>query len=180
MENENFNNQLQRAVYHANPEKTSQDQILSKQEVLRLRELVGKDVLKQLDINSIQNILVSNEIKMTNFTDREKYIIGKYFIWVSEYAKRYTKSISAKEFYTKYDGKLTERTKEARLEIEKDYANTYKLLVHVYCYLIRSPLSVKGALINRFTTNRQEIQYSGQLPGQPAAGQPNTQWRQSV
>lgn len=177
MDSTNFNQQLQQAVYNSNPEKTSQDQILSKQEVLRLRELVGKDSLNQSDINTIQNILVSNEIKMTNFNDREKYVIGKYFIWVSEYAKRFSKALSAKQFYEKYDGKLTQRTREARQEIEKDYSNTYKLLVHVYCYLIRSPLSVKGALINRFTTNSQEIKYSGQLPGQPQT-QPGTQWRQ--
>lgn len=170
----NFQNNLQSAVFTPNYEKTTQDQILSKEEVLKLRELIGHDTLSLKDINTIQNILVSNEIKMTNFSDREKYVIGKYFIWVSEYAKRYCKALSAKDFYSKYKGVLSSKTREVRVEIEKDYSNTYKLLVNTYCYLIRSPLSVKGALVNRFTTNSQEITYSG-VP--PSVAPPQTQWR---
>ena len=173
MDSNNFQQELQQAVYTPSLERTGQDQILSKEEVIRLREIVSKDFLNLADINAIQNILVSNEIKMTNFTDREKYVIGKYFIWVSEYAKRYSKALSAKQFYEKYKGKTTDRTKEARREIEKDYASQYKALVHTYCYLIRSPLSVKGALVNRFTSTRQELVYSGQVPNQQT---PATTW----
>jgi hypothetical protein len=174
MDSSNLQQQIQNAVYSANYERTTQDQVLSKEEVLTLRNLLGKDYLNLKDINTIQNILVSNEIKMTNFNDHEKYIIGKYFVWVSEYAKRYSKSLSAMTFYQQYTGKLTTKTMESRQEIEKEYAGTYKLLVNTYCYLIRSPLSVKGALVNRFTTNTQEIKYSGQTPG---VVPPQTQWR---
>jgi len=174
MQSNDFQKELQQSIYSNASEKTSQDQVLSREEVMNLRSLISKEFLCSDDINSIQNILVSNEIKMTNFTDREKYVIGKYFVWVSEYAKRYIKALSANYFYSKYTGKLTDNTKNGRKEIEKDYSSTYRLLVHTYCYLIRSPLSVKGALVNRFTTNTQEINYSGLAQNNPV---PQTQWR---
>lgn len=167
--------QLQKAIYTGNLERTNFDKVLSKHEMFRLREIMSKESLTIIDISEIQNILVSTEAKLTNFDDWDRYVIGKYFIWVCEYAKRYSKALRAKVFYAKIWDSLNDRTKELRAEIEKEYTETYKLLVHVYCYLIRTPLSVEGALVDRLTIDRKEIEYTGntQVPAQV----PQQQWR---
>lgn len=172
----NFESTLRQAVFNNGYEKTNYDKTLSKDEVFRLREIVRKEVFNIADIQECQNILVSTEVKLTNFDDWDRYIVGKYYIWLSEFAKRYSKSLRAKKFYDEITSELSDRTKKARIEIEKEYAETYKLMVHVYCYLIRSPLSIGGTLINRFTTQRQEIEYKGSLPIQPAP-QAQQVWR---
>lgn len=50
-----------------------------------------------------------------------------------------------------------------RIDIEKDYAGTFKQAVHTYCFLARSPLSIGGSLIDRLTSDKKEMKYSGQV-----------------
>lgn len=166
---------LQQAIYSGNMERTNFDKILSKGEMFRLREIVSKEFLTIKDISEVQNILVSTEAKLTNFDDWDRYVIGKYYIWVCEYAKRYSKSLRAEVFYEKIWDNLNDRTKSLRAEISKEYAETYKLLVHVFCYLIRTPLSIQGAAFERLTTERKEIEYSG--GNQVQTQNPEQNWR---
>ena len=174
MKNNTFNGfeqSLGNATFSNEQEKTRYDKLLSQQEVLRLRELISQDVLRINDISEIMNILVSTEIKLTNLNENDRYVLGKYLIWVNEYGKRYTKSLRAEELINKAY-QLTERSQELRKEIKKEYAETFRALVHSYCYLARSPLSIEGQLIGRLTRDTQEITYKG-LP--TPTGQPNPQ-----
>lgn len=175
MQNKNtFNNYeqtLATGTFSNEGEKTRYDKLLSQKEIDRLRQLISQETLNVNDISEILNILVSTELKLTNFNENDRYVLGKYLIWVAEYGKRYTKAIRAEELIGKKIN-LTERSKDLRKEISKEYSESFRNLVHTYCYLSRSPLSIEGQLIGRLTKDSQEITYKG-LP--TSTGQPNPQ-----
>ena len=156
-----YENQLSNATFARDFEKTKYDKLLAQSEMQRLRELVSKELFDINDISEIMNILVSTEVKLTNFNENDRYILGKYLIWVTEYAKRYSTAIRAKDQYQKIWVTLSKRHKETRIEIEKLYAETFKQAVHCYCFLARSPLSIGGSLVKTMTTDRSEMEYKG-------------------
>jgi len=156
-----YENQLSNATFARDYEKTKYDKLLAQSEMQRLRELVSKELFDINDIGEIMNILVSTEIKLTNFNENDRYVLGKYLLWVTEYAKRYATAIRAKDQYQKMWTKLSKRHRELRIEIEKSYAENFKQAIHAYCFLARSPLSISGALIKTMTTDRSEMEYKG-------------------
>lgn len=169
-----YEDAMRQAAYNNDFERTKHDKLLSREEVMRLRELMKKDIHTTDDIQEIMNIAVSTEIKLTRFSDWDRYVLGKYLIWVGEYAKRYSKALRAKKYYEKHWDSLTARTKELRKEIEKDYAEQFKQCVHAYFFLARSPLSLEGGLIDAFTTDRKDFNYT--LPPAPPNGTPQQNW----
>jgi len=171
--NNSFEGKLNNAVFSNEYEKTRYDKLLAQSEMQRLRELVSQDNLTINNINEILNILVSTEVKLTNFNDNDRYVLGKFLLWVSEYGKRYAKSIRAQAQFIKMWGTMTKRHRELRKQIEVEYSETFKQAVHAYCFLGRSPLSVGGSLIKTMTTDRSEMEYKGSnVPSQqPQTGQ---------
>ena len=174
-----FEKQLGQATFGEGGEKTKMNQILSQLEIDRLRELVTKDLLEVNEVDEILNILVSTELKLTNFNENDRYILGKYLLWVSEYGKRYSRAIRTRDYYKAQWTFLTPRTKSMRIDIEKDYAGTFKQAVHTYCFLARSPLSIGGTLIDRLTSSneKRDVRYSGVPMQIPQPGQSNNYLR---
>lgn len=169
-----FEKQLGQATFGDSSEKTKMNQILSQNEIDRLREIITKDLLEVDEVDEVINILVSTELKLTNFNENDRYILGKYLLWVSEYGKRYSRAIRTRDYYRAHGDNLTLRTKSMRIDIEKDYAGTFKQAIHTYCFLARSPLSIGGSLIDRLTSSndKREIKYSGSPMQIPTPGQP--------
>jgi len=166
-----FEGQLGKATFNDGGEKTRMDKVLSQSEVDRLREIITKDLFEVEEVDEIMNILVSTELKLTNFNENDRYILGKYLLWVSEYGKRYSRAIRTRDYYKRQWTFLTERTRNMRIDIEKDYAGTFKQAVHTYCFLARSPLSIGGSLIDRLTSDKREMKYSGSPMQIPQPGQ---------
>jgi hypothetical protein len=156
-----YEQQISNVAFARDFEKTKYDKLLAQSEMQRLRELVSKELFDINDISEIMNILVSTEVKLTNFNENDRYVLGKYLIWVTEYAKRYSTAIRAKDQYQKMWSTLSKRHKELRIEIEKLYAETFKQSIHCYCFLARSPLSIGGSLVKTMTTDRSEMEYKG-------------------
>lgn len=167
-----FEQRLNQATFGSDYEKTRYDKLLSQSEMQRLREIVSNETLGINEISEVINILVSTEVKLTNFNDNDRYVLGKYLIWVSEYGKRYAKSIRAKEEIIKNWGNMSDRHKKIRNQIEIDYAEAFKQAVHTYCFLARSPLSIGGSLIEKLTVDRSEMEYRG-VPVPNAQPQPH-------
>jgi hypothetical protein len=63
--------------------------------------------------------------------------------------------------------KLPDNVITVRAEIQKDYASTYKELVNVYLFGVRSPLSSGGNLVKLLGTERKEVMYEGNLSPVP-------------
>jgi len=168
---QSFEAKLNQATFGSDYEKTRFDKLLSQSEMQRLRELVSNETLEINSISEIVNILVSTEVKLTNFNDNDRYVLGKYLIWVSEYGKRYAKSIRAKEEILLNWKNMSVRHKKIRQQIEIDYAEAFKQAVHTYCFLARSPLSIGGSLIEKMTIDRSEMEYKG-IPVPQAQAQP--------
>lgn len=176
MENEqqSFESRVGQAIFNADNERTRYDKLLSQSEITRLREIMKKDSLTVSEISEVMNIAVSTEIKLTNFNDNDRYVLGKYLIWIGEYAKRFSKALRASEYYEAFGDRLSSRTIELRKEILKDYTEQFKQNMHAYFYLARSPLSLEGSLIDSLTMDRKEVQYN-QIPQLPTT-QPSQGW----
>jgi hypothetical protein len=169
-----FEQTLGSSTFNENNERSRYDKLLSQSEMTRLREIMKKESISIEEISEVMNIAVSTEIKLTNFNENDRYYLGKYLIWIGEYAKRFSKALRANEYYKEFQDKLSPRTKELRLEIIKDYTEQFKNNMHSYFFLARSPLSLEGTLIDSLTRDKKEVQYN-QLPGLPMQ-QPKTSW----
>lgn len=168
-----FEQGIERTMYNAEYERTRYDKLLTREEIMRLREILKKEQLTTDDISEVLNIAVSTEVKLTRLNDWDRYLLGKYLIWLGEYGKRYSKALRAKEYYAKNWSILTNRTKEMRNEIEKDYGGQFKQCAHAYFYLARSPLSIEGGMVDALTTDQKDIRYSGlpsNTPNMPQQG----------
>jgi hypothetical protein len=163
-----------RAVFNADNERTRYDKLLTQSEMTRAREILKKEAISIEEISEIMNIAVSTETKLSNFDDNDRYIMGKYLIWIGEYAKRFSKALRANEYYAKFENRLTSRTLELRKEIIKDYTEQFKQNMHAYFYLIHSTLSLEGTLIDSLTMDRKEVQYN-QIPSIPQQN-PTQSW----
>jgi hypothetical protein len=162
------------AMYKNNEEKTRYDKILALSEITKIRDIMKKEEIGIEEVSEIMNIATAVETKLTNINQHERYILGKYLIWIGEYSKRFSKALRANQYYAAYWTKLTPRTQELRKEIIKDYTEQFKQNMHAYFFLLHSPLSINGALVDSLTMDKKEIQYN-QLPVMPTQ-QAAQQW----
>lgn len=81
------NRSLQNQLFSKNSEKTWTDKILARQDVDHLRDLVKKENLTRSELLEMLYMLSSVESKLHNYTDYERYIMIKFFIWIRELIK---------------------------------------------------------------------------------------------
>lgn len=163
---QSFESGITGGMISSDSERTRYDKLLSKEEMFRLRELIMQEKFTLKEVNEIMNLANSAETKMTRLDEYERKMIGKYLnIWLGNFVKRYGKTLIASEHYKKIWDKLTERQKNMRIDIEKSMTEQFKQSIHSYFYAIRTPLSLEGTFIDSLSKNRQELEYSGVVPG---------------
>jgi hypothetical protein len=189
-----FREAMEKAMFKTESEKTRFDKLMGREEMLRLKQLFSKPILELEDVNEVQNIMVSSDIKLTDFQQNERYINHKYYIAIGMYVSRYCNAIRADRQYQEMAStkpepdsieepeketnrffpknkkkalKLPDNVITVRAEIQKDYASTYKELVNVYLFGVRSPLSSGGNLVKLLGTERKEVMYEGNLSPVP-------------
>lgn len=161
----NFEQGITGGMIQGDAEKTRYDKLVSKEEMMRLRELIMQEKFTLKEVNEIMNLANSGETKMTRLDEYERKILGKYLnIWLGNFVKRYGKVLIASGYYKENWDKLTERQKNMRTDIEKSMTEQFKQSIHSYFYAMRTPLSLEGTLIDSLSKNRQEVEYSG-IPG---------------
>lgn len=135
------------------------DKLLGKDIGRRLQQLIKKDLTRD-DLLELLYLLTSDELKLANLSEYDRYILGKYFTWVRDLVK-------LGEFY--YDLLETDDIKDKKvkevLRTTKDMVlHNIKFSVDIYLYLLRSTLGVEAFAFDSMSKSRYEYEYGGATP----------------
>lgn len=149
-------------IFRGSPEKTFIDKLLAKEEVAKIRDFLRKENLTRSDIREILNLMAGAESKLYNFSDWDRYVVLKFFVWLREF-------VAILELLYDYE----EKTKDENLDEETKilFKNSKKLMMHsltsmidLYLNIARTSLSQGGSAFFEAFKQRFEIDYKN-APG---------------
>lgn len=82
-----FEKKIQESLFNPQTEKTYIDKVLARQDVEAIRALVKKPKLVREEVLEILYLLTSVESKLLNFSEWDRYVQLKFFVWIREHAK---------------------------------------------------------------------------------------------
>lgn len=165
-----FEQALERNIFSSQQEKTFIDKLLAREDVDALRQLIKKPSLKRSELLEILYLISGVEAKLLNYSEWDRYVILKFFVWIREFVK------VGEMFYdytddrqTRIEGGLvgdpvTEQLiKNNRRMIE----HNIKFLLDLYLNIGRTSLSLGATGFLEILKNKYEISY----PDAPATAQ---------
>lgn len=177
-----FEEQLQKSIFSGQQERTFIDKVLAKDDVNRLRDLIRTPELKRKEILEILYLISGTESKLLNYSDWDRYIILKFFVWIREFVKileilfdyedwlaeqektcsQCKKQIKDPDCQCKDSHptlKTTDRTKQLLKNNKLLLQHNAKFLVELYLNIARTSMSVGGAGFSELLKNKFEIFY---------------------
>lgn len=174
-----FEEAIQKSMFSHDPEKTYTDKILARKEADRLKELATKEKLTRSDLLELLYLCSSIEIKLVNFGAWERYVNGKFFVWIREFVKIAEMMYDYRERVDSdvKSGKLVLRTRTERLleNNERLIEHNIKFLVDLYLNLMRSTLSLGATGFMEILKNKFELSYP-QMANQPPGEDRASKW----
>lgn len=150
---------IARKMMEGTTEKTFIDKILGKADTDRLRELVQKDPLARKDMLEILYLLGGTESKLVNYSEWDRYIILKFFVWVREFVKICELMYDYQDEIDKGNIKLSARAAKILDNNERLMQHNAKFLIDLYLNMSRTTLSIGGMGILELLKNKFEISY---------------------
>jgi hypothetical protein len=160
----NVEQSLGAAVMGGQDERTFTDKLLARAEANKLRKIIRKPKLSREDLLEILDIVAGVETKLVNYSDWERYVMCKYFVWIREVAKLVEMLIDYKERVDKKKGNAATVSKTGKVMLENALANmqhNIKFLVDLFLMLQRTTLSKNAMAFSKFLETKYEINYSG-------------------
>lgn len=183
-----FEEKVKQSLFSPQTEKTYIDKILARQDVESIRSLIKKSKLTRQEINELLYLLTSVESKLLNYSEWDRYVILKFFVWIRETAKvtellfdyqddlltRETTCIKCKKRHPKLKLQsditckckkfkpvriLTDRTKQHIYNNERLIEHNTKFLVDLYLNIGRTSLSLGATGIMELLKNKYELYY---------------------
>lgn len=154
---------LQNALFRQDNEKTFIDKILAKNEVDELRELIKKPRLTRSEMLEALYLVSGTEAKLLNYSEWDRYVILKFFVWLREFAKilelffDYREELEKKNKAGKFE--LTPRFIRALDNNERLLEHNVKFLLDLYLNIGRTSLSVGATGFMELLTNKFEMAY---------------------
>ena len=119
-----------------------------------------KDKLTYEDINQLLYLLTSDEAKLLNLKEYDRYILGKFYTWIREFVKILEEIYKLKQQLK--EGKLVDKeTEESLQKTEQIMIHNVKFLVDVFLFLSRSSLSINAKAFVEFLKQKFEYEYKG-------------------
>lgn len=140
-------------------ERTFIDKILGKQDTDRLKELIQKDPLKRNELLEILYLLGATESKLVNYSEWDRYIMLKFFVWVREFVKICEIMYDYRDEINKGNVVLSPRASKLLFINERLMQHNAKFLIDLYLNMSRTTLSVGGMGILELLKNKFEISY---------------------
>lgn len=155
---------LEKEVFSSkgNDDKSFSDKLLGNKSIDEIGELMNKEKLDRKDILRLLYLLTGVEIKISNLSEYDRYLLGKYFTWIREIAK-------LNEFFYEYMDSLKVNKfkpsnkkiiKEGMNNIKSIFAHNVKFMADIYLYLLRSTLGVGAYGFETLSKNRYEHEYN--------------------
>lgn len=146
-------------------EKSHTDKLLARGEVAQVQNIIKKEDLTRSELLELLYLLSSSEIKLANFGDWDRYLLGKFLTWIRDFVSIAEILYDYREHYHPKEGeekKLSEKEKRIDKLMEnnrKMMLHNIKFLVDIYLYLSRSTLSLTMAGFQTLSTQRYEYAY---------------------
>lgn len=168
---QNWENRLNNLLYNRDTEKTFIDKVLDRQDFERLKELTQKDELTRSNLLEILYLLVAVAPKLVNYSEWDRYLIGKYISWLRDFVTKteilldYMNLIEKGEFSQKdingVEQGITTKSKTYKIleKIRKYDEHNIKFLVDIALYLSSSTLGVGATAFDTLTKSRFEYFY---------------------
>lgn len=155
---------LNEAVFNSNKEKTFIDKLLAKEDLQRIRELMQKTPLNRSEMLELLFMLSGASAKLQNYSQWERYVILKFFVWVREFAKiaeilfDYKEQLDAEEAAGRIH--LTKHAKQMIQNNISQIEHNTKFLVDLYLNISHTSLSLGGSGFMELLKNRFEMSYT--------------------
>jgi hypothetical protein len=190
-----FESEIAKKMFSNTTEKTFIDKVLSKEDGERIRDLIKKPHLNRSEILEILYMLGSQESKLMNYSDNDRYVILKFFVWIREFVKitellfdfrddlmikDSTCSVCKKMFKEWVDtndkckcsepkplSSLTPRARKLLFNVERHIEHITKFLVDLYLTICRTTMSLGATAFMELTRNKYELQYRGDISQRP-------------
>jgi hypothetical protein len=155
-------------------ERTKDDKVLGLDNIDQVFKLIKKEVLTKEDILGILHLLNSSEIKLVNLTSQyERYLIGKYKVWMTEIVRLLLNLYEYNDYCKKRGIVINERSQIYCDQNIQKMTHIMRSMIDLYCYVIRSSLSVEGFLVKKMieqkisvdTNNKQELTTKSEQKG---------------
>ena len=143
-------------------ERTYIDKLLAKEDVKEMStELLAKKIFERKDVNKLQYLLNSSELKLGNLGETQRYVHNKYYCWIEEAMSIYCMYID----YMESDAykKMSEEEKKIYEDLLGILTGVLKQFAFLYMHLARSSLSLGGWAIGKMLENKMEYIYDQKL-----------------
>lgn len=160
--------QLSDQIYQSTSDRSSIDKVLARTDAEEIKNIMAKETLTRKEISLLLYLMVSNELKLLNFSEQDRYLSGKFYVWVRQFAQlteqiydysTKVESMSEKELnMAGIDKDVFEMLKQIR----DRFVHMVKFLADIYLYLNRSTMSYEASGFNTLTTQRTEMIYPQQ------------------
>ena len=147
------------------------DKVLARDVLEKLRNLIKKHEWERHDVAEFLYLLVATEVKLANFNAWDRYLIGKFYAWTRDVAKKTEDVYEVHDKISRSKELPEEHKKEINKvwrEIKREMVHATKFLGDVFLYLVRSSLSVYAHAFDSLTTARYEYQYTPTAIEQPS------------
>lgn len=161
MESSSFESQIENSIYQSNPEKTFVGKTLAENQVKEIEEIMQKEVLTRSDLLRLLYLMSSNETKLVNFDEWDRYIVGKFLTWIRDFTKVCEKFFDYEEHLIKNKDFLGETALNSFLKSKNTMHHNLKFLADMYFYITRSTLSLEAMAFEGILKNRYEYDYRG-------------------
>lgn len=159
-----FEKKLSKGMFSGYGEKTFIDKVLAKDDVKAIQELIKKPRLKRDELLEILYLISGTEAKILNYSEWDRYVILKFFVWIREFVKvaellfDYEEELKKKESENKID--LTERTKKLIDNNALLIQHNAKFLIDLYLNISRTSMSLGMSAFLELVRNKYEVQYN--------------------
>lgn len=161
-----FYDQLNRAVFHGESEKSFVDKLLGRQDADKLHALIKKEPLTMSDVEEMLFLMTSIDQKILNYSAWDRYVVVKLFPWVKDFSTvcktmmRYQNQYEKGEFNDDFKTiEAKDEVLEIIVEINKYLLHNLKFLISVFLLVSNTTLSIDGAAFETLTTSRFEYSY---------------------
>lgn len=155
-------NRIATSVVSENFERSTLDKAIAKDDVQTLRLLMKKPRWEKGDIFEASYLLTANEAKLWDLDAWERYIGGKFFVWLREFLSVEEEIINYQNFLKDNDVNISADAlgslEQSRLLME----NINKSGIDCFSYVTRTSLSIGGTGFRTLTTNNYELIYPQQ------------------
>ena len=186
---------IQKGLFSQQSEKTYIDKVLARQDVDRIRDLIRKKELTREDLLEMLYLISGTESKLLNYTEWDRYIILKFFVWIREFVKileilfDYEDQLNKQNNTCRHCGNsIKPKEKEKKCICENKEAvitlssrstkllnnirlmmeHNAKFLVDLYLNIARSSMSIGGVGFSELIKNKYEVVYGTQNQPEPS------------